>query len=128
MVGLIVGGMLADRLGAHRTLISMTGLGFLTTSLLYLPNYGLLLAAIFLNGLIGRMYPPAFATLLSDLTPENRQVMIFALYRFGLNLGLTAAPLIGYALYSLDHHQFTLLFWADGLTSLGYAVLAQIAL
>ena len=129
VVGLIVGGMLADRLGARTaTVISMTGLGVLTSSLLYLPNYALLLAAIFLNGLIGRIYRPASATLLSDLTPENRQVMIFALYRFGLNLGLTAAPLIGYALYSLDHHQFTLLFWADGLTSLGYAVLAQIAL
>lgn len=68
------------------------------------------------------------ATLLSDLTPEDRQIMIFAMYRFALNLGATAAPLIGYGLYSLGHHQFTLLFWADGLTSVAYAVLAIVAL
>ncbi len=129
VIGLLIGAMLADRLGARTaTVISMGGLGVLTTGLLYLPNYFLLLTALILNGLIGRIYRPASATLLSDLTPEDRQVMIFAMYRFALNLGATAAPLIGYALYSLGNHQFTLLFWADGLTSVAYAVLAVVAL
>ena len=129
MIGLLIGAMLADRLGARTaTVISMAGLGVLTTGLLYLPSYGLLLAALFLNGLIGRIYRPASATLLSDLTPPDRQVMIFAMYRFALNVGATAAPLIGFALYSLGHHQFTLLFWADGMTSAAYAVLAAVAL
>jgi MFS family permease len=129
VIGLLIGAVLADRLGARAaTVISMAGLGVLTTGLLYLPDYYLLLAALLLNGLVGRIYRPASATLLSDLTPEDRQVMIFAMYRFALNLGATAAPLIGYGLFSLGHHQFTLLFWADGLTSVAYAVIAIIAL
>ena len=129
VIGLLIGSMLADRLGARiATVISMAGLGVLTTGLLYLPNYYLLLAALILNGLVGRIYRPASATLLSNLTSPDRQVMIFAMYRFALNLGSTAAPLIGFALYSLGHHQFTLLFWADGMTSAAYAVLAAVAL
>ncbi len=129
VIGLLIGSMLADRLGARiATVISMAGLGVLTTGLLYLPNYYALLAALLLNGLVGRIYRPASATLLSNLTSPDRQVMIFAMYRFALNLGSTAAPLIGFALYSLGHHQFTLLFWADGMTSAAYAGLAAVAL
>ncbi|MGO8960335.1 MAG: MFS transporter [Streptosporangiaceae bacterium] len=129
VIGLLIGSMLADRLGARTaTVISMAGLGVLTTGLLYLTNYYLLLGALLLNGLVGRIYRPASATLLSDLTSPGRQVMIFAMYRFALNVGATAAPLIGFALYSLGHHQFTLLFWADGMTSAAYAVLAAVAL
>jgi hypothetical protein len=96
--------------------------------LLYLPNYGLLLGAVCLLALIGQMYRPASATLLSVLTPENRQVMIFAMYRFGLNLGATAAPLIGFGLYNLGNKSYRLLFWGEALIALAYAFLAWAAL
>jgi len=129
MVGVLVGGALANRLGARNaTVISMAGSAGLIASLLYLPNYPLLLVAVALASLVGQMYRPASATLLSELTPEDRQVMIFAIYRFGLNLGTTAAPLIGFALYNLNHQQFTLLFWGEALVALAYAVLAFVAL
>jgi hypothetical protein len=54
-----------------------------------------LLAAAVLVSLIGQLYRPASATLLSDLTADDQQVMTFTLYRFGLNLGATAAPCSG---------------------------------
>jgi hypothetical protein len=54
--------------------------------------------------------------------------MIFAMYRFGLNLGTTVAPLLGFGLYYLGGNTFTLLFWVDALASLGYAALAAFAL
>jgi MFS family permease len=54
--------------------------------------------------------------------------MIFAMYRFGLNLGTTAAPLIGYGLYYLGGNQYTLLFYGEALVALVYAVLALWAL
>lgn len=129
MVGVLIGGALADRLGARNaTVISMGGTAVLTASLLYLPDYPLLLAAAALVGLVGQIYRPASATLLSELTPENRQIMIFAMYRFGLNLGAMAAPLIGFALYNLNRQQYTLLFWGEALIALAYAALAQVAL
>ena len=54
--------------------------------------------------------------------------MIFAIYRFGLNIGATAAPLLGFALYNLDHQRYTLLFWGEALVALVYAVLALLTL
>ncbi|MEO9239479.1 MAG: MFS transporter, partial [Jatrophihabitantaceae bacterium] len=49
-------------------------------------------------------------------------------YRFGLNLGTTIAPLLGFALYYLDHRRYTLLFWVEASVALIYAALALFAL
>ena len=54
--------------------------------------------------------------------------MTFALYRFGLNLGATAAPLLGLGLYDLAGHQYDLVFWGEAVVALGYAVLAWTSL
>ena len=64
--------MLADRLGARNaTVFSMSSSAVLIVSLLYLPNYPLLLAAVALVGLVSQIFRPASATLLSELTPET---------------------------------------------------------
>ena len=129
VAGVLVGAPLADRMGARNaTVLSMSSAAVLIVSLLYLPSYYLLLAAVTVVGLMSLIFRPAAATLLSQLTPDDRQLMIFAIYRFGLNIGATAAPLLGYALYYLDHQHYTLLFWGEALFSLIYAVLAQLTL
>lgn len=129
VLGLLIGGMLADRLGARNaTVLSMFSSAVLVASLLYVPSYGLLLIAVAVVGLVSQIFKPASATLLSELTPESRQVMIFAMYRFGLNLGSTAAPLIGYGLYHLDNEHYTLLFWGEALVAVVYGALALVAL
>ena len=129
VLGVLIGGMLADRLGARNaTVVSMSSSAVLIASLLYLHDYLVLLAAVALCGLVSQIFRPAIATLLSELTPESRQVMIFAMYRFGLNLGTTAAPLLGFALYHLDNEHYTLLFWGEALVAVAYAALALVAL
>jgi MFS family permease len=129
VIGTLIGGALADRLGARTaTVVSMAGSAVLTVSLLYLPGYPLLMLALTLCGLAGQVFRPASATLLSDLTPQGRQVMIFAMYRFGLNLGTTICPLLGFGLYYLGRHHYTLLFWGEALVALSYTALALITL
>lgn len=129
VLGALIGGMLADRLGARNaTVLSMSSSAALIASLLYLHDYLTLLIAVGLVGLVSQIFRPASATLLSELTPEGRQVMIFAMYRFGLNIGATVAPLLGFALYNLDHQRFTLLFLGEALVALVYAGLAMAAL
>ncbi|MFL6145438.1 MAG: MFS transporter [Labedaea sp.] len=129
IVGVLAGGALAVRLGARNaTVISMASTSVLLAALLYLPSYPLILVAVSLASLAAQIYRPASATLLSDLTPQRRQVMIFAMYRFGLNLGATVAPLLGLALYDLSNHTYTLVFWGEAVIAFGYAVLAWSAL
>ena len=126
LLGVFLGGSLAERLGARNaTVLSMTGTAVLTATLLYLPSYPLLLLASALASVCAQLYRPASAALLSELVPAGRQIMIFAMHRFGLNLGAMAAPLLGFALYS---HGYALLFWGEALVALGYAVLAWVAL
>jgi hypothetical protein len=76
-------------------------------------------------GVVGQLYRPASATLLAELTPADRQVMTFALYRWVLNLGTTAAPLVAALLIA---HSYDLLFWVEAATAAGFAVIAATAL
>ncbi|MDF5753556.1 MFS transporter [Spongiactinospora sp. TRM90649] len=125
MIGVLIGGSLAARFGTRATtVIGMGGSSVLIASLLYLPSYPLLLTAVALVGLTGQMFRPASATLLSQLTPDDRQVMVFAMSRFAVNLGAMAAPILGFGLYNLMHQQYGLLFWGEALIAMAFAVAA----
>ncbi|MEU0485337.1 MFS transporter [Streptosporangium sp. NPDC006013] len=126
VVGSFAGGSLSDRLGARTvTLISMGGSALLIVSILYAPTYALLLAAVFLVSTVGQFYRPAAQTMLTELTPRHRVVMITAMYRLGLNLGMTAAPLIGAALLSVSYNA---LFWGEAAAALIFGVTVMFAL
>ena len=126
VLGVLIGGTLADRLGARSaTLISMAGSAVLIAALLYVPNYPTMLATVALVSLVGQFYRPASMTLITELTPQRQLVMVTAMYRLSLNLGTTAAPLIGSALIVLSYNW---LFWAEALAALVYAVIAAVAL
>ena len=126
LLGVLAGGALADRLGPRTaTLVSMGGSAAMLLSVLYLRQYPALFAAVVLVGVISQLYRPASATLLSELTAPERQVMTFALYRWAMNLGTTAAPLIGAALISAS---YDLLFWAEAVTAICYGAIAAVAL
>ncbi|MET9608541.1 MFS transporter [Streptomyces sp. NPDC006512] len=129
VAGSLVGGTLADRLGIRgATVLSMSSTAVLTAALLYLPDFTLLLAAIALVSLGAQLFRPASATLLAEETDGDRQIMIFAMYRFGLNVGATAAPLLGYALYHAGGQTYTLLFWGEAALALVYALIARATL
>src|SRR4051794_35896713 len=69
VLGTLIGGALADRLGARTvTMFSMSGSAGLTVSLLYLPSYALLMVAVVLCGLVSQLFRPVSATLISELT------------------------------------------------------------
>jgi MFS family permease len=126
VIGILVGTALAGWLGARRaTVLSMAGMSVLDIGILYVRNFPAMLILAALVGMIGLVYRPASAALLSELTPKHRQVMIFALYRMCINVGTTVSPLFGSALILISYN---LLFWGEAITSLGYAVIAFIAL
>lgn len=75
--------------------------------------------------MLSQAYRPASASLLSQLTPDNRQVMIFAMYRFAVNLGSTGAPLLGFALVAIS---YDFLFWGESAAALAFAMVALLLL
>ena len=92
VAGVLLGGTLADRLGARNaTILGMAGTAVLTAALLYLPNYPTLVVAVVLASLMAQLYRPAAAALLSELTSGSSQVVVFGMYRWCLNVGATTA-------------------------------------
>jgi predicted MFS family arabinose efflux permease len=116
VLGTMLGGYLSDRISARTaTLISMGGSALLIVSIVYIKVYVVLLLAVFLVSSVGLFFRPAAQTMLTELTPSGSLVMVTALYRLCLNLGTSAAPLLGVALISVSYN---LLFWAEGLAAL----------
>jgi MFS family permease len=124
--GVIAGGSFTDRLGPRRTIaLGMIGNAALLIVMLYVGSYAGLLSTAALVGALSQLYRPASAALLAEMIPQQRQVMVFAIYRLALNLGTTVAPLIGAALVAISYQ---MLFWGEAATSLGYAVIVLLAL
>ncbi len=126
VVGVIIGGALADRLGARRcTLVSMLGSAGFIFAVQYLTSLPALLVAVVLVGVVTQIFRPAATALLAELAPPHRRVMIFSIYRTAFSIGNTTAPLIGAALLAVSYH---LLFWAEALACVAFALVAAIAL
>jgi len=126
VLGVLVGGTFSDRIGPRRTIVlGMLATAPLLVAVLYVRVYPALLASVVVVSVLSQVYRPAAAALLAEYTPEHRQVMVFAMYRLALNLGTTAAPLLGVALAAVS---YDLLFWGEALASLGYAAIAAFVL
>jgi len=126
IIGTFAGGWLSDRLTARSvTLISMGGSAVLIASIIYLRIYPLILVAVIGVSTVGLLYRPAAQSLITELTPPGQLIMVTAMYRMCLNLGTTAAPLIGVALASISYN---LLFWAEALGALAYGLIALMVL
>lgn len=129
VVSFLVGGVVAERLGPRNvSVVSMLSSAVLIAVLIYVPSFALILCVVALAGVASQMWLPISTTLLSDLTADTRQVMILAMYRFAVNVGSAAAPLIGVALYNLTHQQYTIVFWVQAIVALAYSILAMLVL
>lgn len=124
--GLLAGGSLSDRLGVRRTIIvSMAGSAALLIAIAYLGSYPAIVVTTGLAGAVSQAYRPAAAGMLSMVTPADRQVMIFSMQQLALNVGATAAPLLGILFIEISYR---LLFWGEATAALSYAVIAAIVL
>lgn len=122
VAGVLLGGSITSRLGYRWTISgSMSGAGLLTASLVHLASLPAVIVIAAAIGVAAQTSRPGMAALLVELTPEAQHVMVFALYRLAYNLGTIGGPLLG-ALLLL--HSYSLMFYGDAATSIGFAVLA----
>ncbi len=124
--GMLLGGSLTDRIGPRLTLIlSMFSSAVLVATVSTLGRYWLIVAVVFLAGMMTQAYRPASATLLIGMTPPGRQVMTMAMNRIALNTGAVAGPLVAAWLITVN---WDLIFWVDGATAVGYGLIALLFL
>lgn len=127
VLGIVAGGGITDRMGCRATIsASMVVAGALTAAMLSTTDPFLVAAIAFLTGASAQAYRPASSALLAALTPEERHVMVFALYRLAFNLGMTVGPLVG--AFLVASASYAVLFWADAVTSIAFGLVALVAL
>ena len=125
--GTAVGGAVADRIGYRLVIVwSMLGSAVLTALLVHAPNLWTAVLVAGLAGLFNQAYRPAAQAWVVELTPMNRQVMVFSFLRLTFNLGSTLGPL-GAALL-LAYASYDVLFYADATGSLVFGLVALVAL
>ena len=123
MIAALSGGTLADRLGRKPVVVGAPALGGLAVIGLLLTQAPLAVIAVsFLAGAVSEAGRPAVSAMLTDLTPPERRIDAFALFRLVINLGFAFGTGLGGLL--ITTYGFAPLFVADALTSWVYAVVA----
>jgi predicted MFS family arabinose efflux permease len=123
MVASLTGGSLADRLGRKPVVVGSPLLGGLALiALLFTQQPAAVVAMAFVGGAVGEAGRPAISAMLTDLTPLERRMDAFALFRLVINLGFAVGTGLGGLL--ITHLGFARLFVADAATSWIYAVVA----
>lgn len=119
--GTFIGGKLTDLIGyfpVQLWSLFLGGIMFLLIS--QTENYYVICTLIFLLSAFGEAYRPANTASIADFSTPETFTRSVSLIRLAINIGWSIGPAIGGFLATRD---YKLLFWADGLTNIGAAVL-----
>jgi MFS family permease len=123
MIASLTGGTLADRLGRKPVLVGSPALGGLAVmALLFTQAPAAVVVVSFFAGVVSESGRPAVSAMLTDLTPPERRIDAFSLFRLIVNLGFAVGTGLGGVL--IAQFGFTRLFAADAITSWVYAIVA----
>ncbi|MFI6261064.1 MFS transporter [Micromonospora sp. NPDC051006] len=119
-VGVLLGGVLADRWGRRATLVTAHLIaGGLMVALALSRHLVLIAALAALVGVVHSMPGPAFVAAIVDLVPEQRRSRAFNLQFWAFNLGMAVASLLAGVLAEAS---FLALFLVDAAATLATAI------
>lgn len=113
-------GRLSDKIGALKVMkASLVLSGVSLFIFAFITDYYLILVMVFIWSVISEAFRPANMSLISEVVDTKQRRTAFALNRLAINLGMSIGPVIGGFLSLID---FSLLFFADGLTALAAGI------
>ncbi|MFC4146451.1 MFS transporter [Micromonospora mangrovi] len=123
-VGVLLGGVLADRWGRRATLLAAhLGAAGLMTALAFSRQLGVIAVLAALVGVLHSMPSPAFVAAIVDVVPESRRSRAFNLQFWAFNLGMAVASLLAGVLAEAS---FLALFLVDAAATLAAAVIIAV--
>lgn len=126
VLGAYMGGRLTDRIGfAPVQLYSLFFGGFFLLGLQFVSTFPGMCVATFCFTLLGDTFRPANSSAIAHYSTEATRTRAFSLNRLAINLGWAVGGGLGGYLASID---YSLLFWADGLTCIAAAIVLMLAL
>ncbi len=124
--GAWLGGRLTDKIGFYPVqLFTLTVGGILFMLLGQMKTYPLICIFTFLLSFVNEAFRPANSTAIAFFSKEENRTRSYALNRLAINLGWAVGSALG---GFLAHINYELLFWVDGFTNIGAALLMWLVL
>jgi predicted MFS family arabinose efflux permease len=121
--GGILGGKLTDRLGFYNIQLgALLAGGIMFIILGQMQSFGAICACSFILSLLNDTFRPANATAIAHYSREDNRTRSYSLNRLSINLGWAMGGAAGGFIAAQNYH---LLFWIDGLTNIGAALLLR---
>ncbi|MFT3934233.1 MAG: MFS transporter [Chitinophagaceae bacterium] len=119
--GAWVGGKLTDRIGFYPVqLITLTGGGLFFFLLGQMKSFPAICVVSFLLSFVNEAFRPSNSTAIAFYSKEENRTRSYSLNRLAINLGWAVGSAIGGI---IAKYNYALLFWVDGITNIGAALL-----
>lgn len=120
------GGRLTDKIGFYPVqLITLTGGGIFFILLGQMHSYALICLFTFLVSFVNEAFRPANSTAIAFYSKEENRTRSYSLNRLAINLGWAVGSAMGGI---IAHFNYELLFWIDGFTNIGAAIIMWLLL
>lgn len=124
--GAWLGGRLTDKIGFYPVqLFTLAVGGILFMVLGQMKTYPLICGFTFLLSFVNEAFRPANSTAIAFYSKEENRTRSYALNRLAINLGWAVGSALGGFLADINYE---LLFWVDGFTNIGAALLLWLVL
>jgi len=124
--GAWLGGRLTDKIGFYPVqLFTLTVGGILFMLLGQMKTYPLICIFTFLLSFVNEAFRPANSTAIAFFSKDENRTRSYALNRLAINLGWAVGSALGGFLADINYE---LLFWVDGFTNIGAALLMWVVL
>ena len=121
LVSILVGGVVADRLGRRLALlVSLLGGGALACAMGFAPSIRVFIPLLVLFGFVADLYRPAASSIIGDLLPPAQRAVGFAGLRTAINLGFAVGMAVGGVLADWS---WRAMFIGDGVTTILYGLI-----
>jgi predicted MFS family arabinose efflux permease len=121
IVGAYFGGKFSDKIGFRKVqLISLLFGGIMFMVLGQVKSYPLICLFTFLLSMVNEAFRPANSSAIAHYSTVENRTRSYSLNRLAINFGWAVGGFIGGLIASYDYE---LLFWVDGMTNIGAAVL-----
>lgn len=126
IIGALIGGRLTDKIGYYYIQITtlITG-GIMFIVLGQLQSYPAICVGTFFLALVNEAFRPANSVAVAHYSKEENRTRSYSLNRLAINLGWGIGGGLGGFIAS---YNYRLLFWVDGLTNIGAAILLYMVL
>jgi predicted MFS family arabinose efflux permease len=121
IIGALIGGKVTDKTGFYFVqLFTLLGGGIMFIVLGLMKSYSAICVTTFFLSMVNEAFRPANAVAIAHYSKEVNRIRSYSLNRLAINLGWAFGSAIGGVIAS---YRYELLFWVDGLTNIGAAIL-----